>query len=86
MEDVMTTTKAADLVAQAKQYVTNLSPQHVADELERGQAVLIDLRESEERQQHGMIPGAVHAPRGMLEFYADPSSPITGPSSIPTAG
>ncbi|MEZ4565362.1 MAG: rhodanese-like domain-containing protein [Thermomicrobiales bacterium] len=35
--------------------------------------MLIDLREPE-RVEHGVIPAAVHAPRGMLEFYADPTS------------
>ena len=47
----------------------------VADELGRGEATLVDLREPEELAASGSIPGAVHAPRGMLEFYADPSLP-----------
>ena len=66
---------ASQLVAEAKQRVENLTPDQVAAELERGDALLVDLRESNEREQNGVIPGAVHAPRGMLEFYADPSSP-----------
>jgi rhodanese-related sulfurtransferase len=35
----------------------------------------VDLREPDEVANSGTIPGAVHAPRGMLEFYADPASP-----------
>jgi len=66
---------AAQLVAEAKQRVENLTPEQVSAELARGDAVLVDLRESEEREQNGAIADAVHAPRGMLEFYADPSSP-----------
>ncbi len=66
---------AMDLVAEAKQDVENLTPEQVAAEIESGDATLVDLRESEERQATGSIPGAVHAPRGMLEFYADPSLP-----------
>lgn len=66
---------AAQLVSEAKQRVENLTPEQVSAELACGDAVLVDLRESNERAQNGMIPGAVHAPRGMLEFYADPSSP-----------
>ncbi len=65
---------AAEMVAEAKQRVENLNVDQVAAEVERGEAVLIDLREPEERVQNGAIPGAVHAPRGMLEFYADPTS------------
>lgn len=71
----MSVTKAADLVAEAKQSIENLSPAQVAEEMASNDTLLVDLRESEEREQHGMIPGAIHAPRGMLEFYADPSSP-----------
>ena len=37
--------------------------------------MLVDLREPDELKQSGRIGGAVHAPRGMLEFYADPTSP-----------
>lgn len=66
---------AAEMVAAAKAAVDNLSVETVAKELEEGRAVLVDIRETEERVQHGCIPGAIHLPRGMLEFYADPSSP-----------
>lgn len=70
---------AMDLVAQAKAVVENLTPDQVAEELERGDAVLVDLRESEELAATGAIPGSVHAPRGMLEFYADPDLPYHKP-------
>lgn len=66
---------AMDLVRDAKAQVENLSPEQVAAELDEGEAVLVDLREPQELQSTGIIPGAVHAPRGMLEFYADPSLP-----------
>lgn len=65
---------AADLVTEAKQRVQNLTVDQTAEELERGNALLVDLREPGERQEQGAIPGAVHAPRGMLEFWADPTS------------
>jgi rhodanese-related sulfurtransferase len=65
---------AADLVAEAKQRIQNLTVDQAAEEFERGDALLVDLREPEERQVQGAIPGAVHAPRGMLEFWADPTS------------
>ena len=69
------TTTAAGMVSEAKREIENLTPAQVAEELRRGDAVLIDLRESEERARNGVIAEAVHAPRGMLEFYADPTSP-----------
>lgn len=65
---------AADMVSEAKQRVENLSPDQVAAELAGG-VLLVDVREQSERDEHGTIAGAVHAPRGMLEFFADSSSP-----------
>jgi rhodanese-related sulfurtransferase len=72
---VSETRTAAQLVAAAKTRIENLTPLQVAAELAAGRPLLVDLREPEERAQHGIIPGAVAAPRGMLEFYADPASP-----------
>jgi rhodanese-related sulfurtransferase len=73
----------SDLVAEAKGRVENLSVDQVATELDSGDAILIDVREQNERDDGGTIPGAVHAPRGMLEFYADPSSPYHRPEFDP---
>jgi rhodanese-related sulfurtransferase len=66
---------AAEMVAEAKRRVENLSVDETAQELEGGDALLVDIREPAERAEHGAIPGAVEAPRGMLEFWADPTSP-----------
>ena len=77
---------ASQLVTQAKQRIENLTPEQVAAELERGGVLLVDLREGEERIQKGAIPGAIHAPRGMLEFYADRPTKITSLSSSPIDG
>lgn len=69
------TKSASDLVTEAKAQVENLTPEQVASELEGGDAVIVDLREADELAATGRIPGAVHIPRGMLEFRADPGSP-----------
>lgn len=66
---------AMDLVKEAKQQIENLTPTQVKEELKKENVILFDIRESEELKQNGKIPGSVHAPRGMLEFYADPSLP-----------
>ena len=73
---------AAQLVQEAKQRVENLTVDQVASELRQGTVTLIDIREPAE-QQTGTIPGAIHAPRGMLEFYADPTSPYHRPEFDP---
>jgi len=37
--------------------------------------LFLDVRESQELST-GFAPGAMHVPRGFLEFYADPESPM----------
>ena len=37
--------------------------------------VIIDIRDVRERQRSGFIPGSIHMPRGMIEFWVDPDSP-----------
>jgi rhodanese-related sulfurtransferase len=74
--------KVSDLVAEAKARIANLSVDQTAAALAGG-ALAVDLREPEERARDGAIPGAVHVPRGMLEFYADPSSAYHRPELTP---
>jgi rhodanese-related sulfurtransferase len=63
-------------VNQKKQLIENLTIDDLTRELEdNADLLLIDLRELQERVDLGAIPGSKHVPRGMLEFWADPSSP-----------
>lgn len=71
----MSAKTAAALVAEAKARVENLTVEQFAKEVEGGDAVVVDLRETEELTASGRIPGAVHIPRGMIEFRSDPTSP-----------
>ena len=75
----MATKLATDLVKEAKRQIENLTPEQVKKELSKDNVTLIDIRESEELKQNGKIAGSVHAPRGMLEFYADSSLPYHKP-------
>ena len=45
----------------------------------RDDTVLVDIRDIRELQREGKVPGAVHCPRGMLEFWIDPQSPYHKP-------
>lgn len=45
----------------------------------RDDTVLVDLRDPRELEREGRIPGAMHCPRGMLEFWIDPASPYHKP-------
>ncbi len=71
---------AVELVSEAKQDIENLTPQQVAAELSAGNVTLIDIRESEEQKISGKINGSILAPRGMIEFYADPTLPSYKPA------
>lgn len=63
-------------VAELKQHIQNLSiDEFVAETRRNADALVIDLRELQERVDLGTIPGSIHVPRGMLEFWADPASP-----------
>jgi len=68
------TRTVAQMIAEARQTVEHLTPEQVTAEMSRGDAVLVDLRDGVERAANGAIAGSTHAPRGMLEFYADPAS------------
>ena len=45
----------------------------------REDVVFVDLRDPRELEREGRIPGALHCPRGMLEFWIDPESPYHKP-------
>ena len=63
-------------VDEGKQDIENLSIEELKAELAANEDVLLlDIREIQETIDLGTIPGAIHAPRGMLEFWASPSSP-----------
>lgn len=73
------------LVTDAKSRIRNLTPDEVAQRLDSGSPVLVDIREPGEAGRDGAIPGALPAPRGMLEFYADPASAYHLPQLDPAA-
>ena len=63
------------VVDEVKKHVENLSVEDLKAELGVPNLLLADIREVQERVDLGTIPGSKHAPRGMLEFWADPHSP-----------
>ena len=66
---------AAQLVAEASEEIVTLTPADALKMQQDGEAVLVDIRDIRELAKSGRVPDAVHAPRGMLEFWADPESP-----------
>ena len=66
-----------ELVREAEKQVRAIDSAALSAKLEDGDAalLLIDLRDVREVKREGKIPGALHIPRGMLEFWIDPDSP-----------
>jgi rhodanese-related sulfurtransferase len=75
----MTMKSAKDLVAEANRQIETLSGEEAAMLVGQPDVVFVDLREGEELQKTGKVIGAVHVPRGFLEFQADPASPTHKP-------
>jgi rhodanese-related sulfurtransferase len=67
------------MIAAARKEIDNHSPEEAKRRVDDQGALLVDIRDIRELQRDGVIPGALHAPRGMLEFWIDPESPYYKP-------
>ncbi len=63
------------MVDDAKSRVKTVSLDEGKARLGKEGVVFVDLRDVRELEREGVIPGAFHCPRGMLEFWLDPESP-----------
>lgn len=68
-----------DMVAAANAQVSHAPAAELLDLHGREDVTFVDLRDPRELEREGMIPGAFHCPRGMLEFWIDPDSPYAKP-------
>ena len=66
---------SAEMVARAKDRIEEVETTDAIALVDASDVVFIDLRDIRERQKLGFIPGSVHCPRGMIEFWVDPESP-----------
>ena len=64
------------MLAEANAVIETVSVPDLAYHLEDGEALLVDVRDQAERERDGAIPDSVHVSRGLLEFKADPESPL----------
>jgi rhodanese-related sulfurtransferase len=62
------------LVAEAEKEIETLDVETALGLHDSEDVVFVDLRDVRELWREGYIPGAVHCPRGMLEFWIDPDS------------
>ena len=63
------------LMEAANAAVPRVTPAQAKEMIAKGNVVVVDVRDAMELKQSGKVAGAVHVPRGMLEFRADPDSP-----------
>ncbi len=69
-----------EMVAAANAVVPKITPAQAKKMIDGGDVVVVDVRDAAEVEQTGKVPGAIHIPRGMLEFRADPDSPYHNPA------
>jgi len=67
------------LLEEAGARTRGITPADAEVRLRDPDTVFVDIRDVRELERDGMIPGAFHAPRGMLEFWVDPESPYYKP-------
>ena len=67
------------LIAQAMAQIETLPLEQAQKLVDDEDTLFVDIRDVRELEREGMIPNALHAPRGMLEFWVDPDSPYYKP-------
>jgi rhodanese-related sulfurtransferase len=70
----MTIKRVSDLIAEAEIKIETLTVEQALMDKDSPDVELVDLRDIRELWREGTIPGAIHVPRGMLEFWIDPES------------
>ncbi len=67
------------LVDEAMEEIKTYDVDHVKARLADPATQIVDIRDPREVEREGTLPGALLAPRGMLEFWVDPASPYFKP-------
>ena len=72
----MTIKTIQNLVSEAMSKIKTIDADEAYQMVQNKNCNLIDIRESNELENTGSVEGASHIPRGMLEVYLDPNSPV----------
>jgi rhodanese-related sulfurtransferase len=67
---------AQEMVAEANAVVPTISAEEAKQLAGRPDVLFLDVREPNEVEASGKVPGAVNIPRGLVEFRADPTSAL----------
>ncbi|THD60008.1 MAG: rhodanese-like domain-containing protein [Bradyrhizobium sp.] len=68
-------TNVKQMMEAAHAAVPKITPAQAREMIAKGNTLVVDVRDAPEVKKSGMVAGAVHVSRGMLEFRADPESP-----------
>jgi rhodanese-related sulfurtransferase len=68
-------TSIRQMMAEANAAVPRIAPAEARQLIAKGEAVVVDVRDTMEVRSTGKVAGALHIPRGVLEFQADPELP-----------
>jgi rhodanese-related sulfurtransferase len=68
-------TNVKQMMETANAAVPRITPEQAKEMMAKGNTLVIDVRDMPEVEKSGKVTGAVHVPRGMLEFRADPETP-----------
>lgn len=63
-----------DLLASARRRIARFEPNDASAAAAEGKALIVDIRSDDDRRRDGVVPGALHVPRTVLEWRVDPSS------------
>ncbi|MEM7777054.1 MAG: rhodanese-like domain-containing protein [Pseudomonadota bacterium] len=64
------------MLQDAEQQVPRMSPEEAKSLVGKPDVLFLDVREAEEVAKSGKVAGALAIPRGLVEFRADPDSPL----------
>jgi rhodanese-related sulfurtransferase len=70
---------AMALVDEARRHIQAIDAAEAMALHATGECLIVDVRDARERARDGFIPGSMHCPRGMVEFWIDPESPYFKP-------
>jgi rhodanese-related sulfurtransferase len=73
-------TNVKEMMEAANAAVSRVTPAQAKEMMSRDNVVVVDVRDAKELDASGKVAGAVHIPRGLLEFKADPDSPARDPN------
>src|SRR6266571_2175710 len=68
-------TSVKQMMETANAAVPKITPAQAREMIDKGNTLVVDVRDAPEAEKSGKIAGAIHVSRGMLEFRADPESP-----------